>query len=304
MAFWRSRRTPSQSILLVIVVAIVCGSRFFCSVAARKRRGNRQTKDVEDNGWPPALEEGTYCKSQGEQKFDPVLPVFKAKKAPKATTMSFCTQFKHNTCCNRTHTDWALIRSRQAAAAGVSPTCKQMIEIVSCSHCHGDVGKMLVQGICRPLCDAWFNACREEFFSSSGLSKLRPCMDSALLCSRLDDIVKDGEGLCTKMGYKVISNKGGDDDGSKTCYDGSAPTTYGAKDPTEIKSVFERYETGYDQKYSVYVFGIAWAVLAIALGSFLWKKLYSDQGDDDFDNDDDFLSPPPKHTTIQKKKEQ
>eukprot|EP00945_MAST-04E_sp_MAST-4E-sp1_P007674 g7674.t1 len=295
------RRVTNQSFLLVAVVALVFGSRSFSTVDARKKRGSRRAQDAEKNDWPPVLEEGTYCKSQGEQKFDPVLPVFKAKKAPKETTMSFCTQFKHNTCCNRSHTDWALIRSRQAAAARVNPTCKQMIEVVSCSHCHADVGRKLIQGVCRPLCDAWFNACREEFFSSSGLSKLRPCMDSALLCSRLDDIVTDGDGLCKKMGYEVVNVESTEDGGRKKCYDGSAPGTYGAKDPTAIKSVFERYETGYDQKYSVYVFSTAWAVLALALGTFLWKKFVSSEDDDYFDNDDDFFSPPPKH--MQKKEE-
>ena len=92
-----------------------------------------------------------------------------------------------------------------------------------------------------------------------------------------------------------------EDGGRKKCYDGSAPGTYGAKDPTAIKSVFERYETGYDQKYSGYVFSTAWAVLALALGTFLWKKFVSSEDDDYFDNDDDFFSPPPKH--MQKKEE-
>ena len=253
----------------------------------RKKNNRRDRNNMDDDG--PALIAGTYCASQRQFKFDPVPPVLKAKKAPKETTMSFCTQFKFNTCCNRTHTDFALLRDRQVAAARMNGECRRQTEYVHCSHCHPEVGTKKIKGICKSLCNNWYKACSIEFFSGGSLSALTPCMDTSLICSRLDNIVSNGEDFCKRMGYVVFED---DNKNGERCYDGSVPQTIGAPDPSEIKSVFERYHTNYDQKYSKYIFAIAWSVVVIFAGGFIYNKFIVKDDDDDFLNmNDDFSSP-------------
>jgi hypothetical protein len=268
-----------------------CVFLFFCVVEGRTQRSRGNTDS--DSPWPK-LEEGEYCQSQGEFKFDPVRPVKKANNAPRESTMSFCTQFKRNTCCNRTHTDVALLRDRQALLANFNPECRRITETVSCSHCHPQVGTKAVKGICEPLCEAWYHACQAEFFSS-GLSKLTPCLDTSLLCSRLDDIVgrsHRGAAFCQKMGFDIA--RATDED--SICYDGSVPEGVGAPDPTEIKTAYTRYEEGfdyYDQKYSSYIFAVSWSILIIVAGHYLWNT-YGPASHTEEDDFDDFCSPQKK----------
>ena len=235
----------------------------------RRKRGN------DDGSGVNQLEPGTFCSSQGQFKFDPVPPVLKAKKAPKETTMSFCTQFKMNTCCNRTHTDYALLRDRQVAAARMNGECRRQTEYVHCSHCHPDVGTKKIKGVCKSLCNKWYDACSIEFFSGGSVSALTPCMDTSLICSRLDSIVSNGLEFCERMGYVVLDGGNGN-----ACYDGSVPHTVGAPDPSEIKSVFTRYHTNYDQKYAQYIFAVAWTVVIIFIGTCVWMRFFQDTNDD------------------------
>ena len=249
-----------------------------------QRRRDRNT----DGDEAPKLKPGTYCVSQSQFKFDPVPPVLKAKKAPTETTMSFCTQFKFNTCCNRTHTDFALLRDRQVAAARMNGECRRQSEYVHCSHCHPDVGTKKIKGLCKSLCNNWYKACSIEFFSGSSLSSLTPCMDTSLVCSRLDNIVSNGEEFCKRMGYVVFDDSDNNDEKQKMCYDGSIPQTIGAPDPSEIKSVFTRYHTNYDQKYAQYIFGAAWAIVVLFVVGYIYKTFIAKDEIDDFLNMDDF----------------
>ena len=91
------------------------------------------------------------------------------------------------------------------------------------------------------------------------------------------------------MGYVVFED---DNKNGERCYDGSVPQTIGVPDPSEIKSVFERYHTNYDQKYSKYIFAIAWSVVVIFAVGFIYNKFIVKDDDDDFLNmNDDFSSP-------------
>ena len=271
--FQRSTSYRTQLLNFFYVVFIFLGVKTANCHARRRRQDDGSDMDQ--------LEPGTFCSSQGQFKFDPVPPVLKAKKAPKETTMSFCTQFKMNTCCNRTHTDYALLRDRQVAAARMNGECRRQTEYVHCSHCHPDVGTKKLKGICKSLCNKWYDACSIEFFSGGSVSALTPCMDTSLICSRLDTIVSSGLEFCERMGYVVF-----DSNNENACYDGSVPQTIGAPDPSEIKSVFTRYHTNYDQKYAQYIFAVAWTVVIIFTGTCVWMRFFQDTNDDFLSMDD------------------
>ena len=53
-----------------------------------------------------------------------------------------------------------------------------------------------------------------------------------------------------------------------------------APDPSEIKSVFTRYHTNYDQKYAQYIFAVAWTVVIIFIGTCVWMRFFQDTNDD------------------------
>ncbi len=89
------------------------------------------------------------------------------------------------------------------------------------------VGTGLKPHVCVDTCDAWHDACKDEFFAFSahaaaagvGLEAaggLRPCAEGAaggegpLLCSRLRDVARSGEELCREAGgscgVRVVSS--------------------------------------------------------------------------------------------------
>lgn len=55
-------------------------------------------------------------------------------------------------------------------------------------------------------CEAWLEACKGDFFSPAlaGVKKAPlPCVDSALVCSRLGDVFESGRELCQSMAVRV-----------------------------------------------------------------------------------------------------
>ena len=93
------------------------------------------------------------------------------------------------------------------------------------------------------------------------------------------------EDFCKRMGYVVLRMiiK------MERCYDGSVPQTSVQLYPNQ--SVFERYHTNYDQKYSKYIFA-AWSVVVIFASGFIYNRFIVKDDDDDFLNmNDDFSSP-------------
>ncbi|EFJ48818.1 hypothetical protein VOLCADRAFT_90464 [Volvox carteri f. nagariensis] len=159
-----------------------------------------------------------------------------------------CSQYTCS-CCNLTH---ALAIHRALSAAREDPTfsrtCLSWHTRMSCRVCDPEVGVGIKPTVCRGVCDQWWSACRDEYFTfeSTSLSafdpQLLPCaaptarQEAAaavaaagaaaaaavaaaagpLLCSRLRDVVQDGEGLCREAGYEVAAA------GETSCFDGSA----------------------------------------------------------------------------------
>ena len=120
-----------------------------------------------------------------------------------------------------------------------------------CMPCQGDVGLGKIKSICSSSCDEWFDSCRAEYYMSETIGgSLLPCYGDPVVCSRLDNIVKDGREFCGKMGFRVqhakkrnaeededtdefavlyktmaemsLDSKNTDDE-EATCYDGSPP---------------------------------------------------------------------------------
>ena len=72
--------------------------------------------------------------------------------------------------------------------------------------------------ICLEYCQAWFEACKGDYFAYDTISgKIAPCRPDSLLCSPLEGMVPDGTGLCHELGLKAALSP------SLDCYDGVAP---------------------------------------------------------------------------------
>jgi len=145
------------------------------------------------------------CMSQQGFVFNPIPPRKKALTRP----LSFCEHYSRRTCCTTSMTNRIVRRAAIATSAGFSPKCRRMTEMLECSVCHPDVGTGRIRSVCDRTCNAWFGACKEEFYSASGTS-LRPCFGNALVCSPLGLIVTSGLEFCKIMGHVPESQTGDD----------------------------------------------------------------------------------------------
>lgn len=135
-------------------------------------------------------------------------------------TMSACEEFETYTCCEKHHTDYIKRKNIEVAAAQFRGSCQDVSRVVHCMPCQGFVGAGEIRTICPDVCDRWFRACREEFYTLSSLGgDIQPCFGDPLMCSRLDTIVSSGEELCERSGLNVGVASGGGE--TARCYDGS-----------------------------------------------------------------------------------
>ena len=135
------------------------------------------------------------CRSVGNLQFNSVAP----RSVP---ALSFCHKYRENTCCNRTHGDVLLRRSLALQVAGVADRCVDVSAKVSCSACHPDYGTGRMTSVCPSLCNEWYEACGEDFFTSTmDGSGVAPCTEDSVVCAQLRDIVGSGLELCHLMGF-------------------------------------------------------------------------------------------------------
>ncbi|KAF1317083.1 hypothetical protein FI667_g14996, partial [Globisporangium splendens] len=87
-----------------------------------------------------------------------------------------------------------------------------------------------MKNVCPSLCNAWFSACKSEYYSYGGAGSLTPCYGNALICSPLSLIATSGAEFCEKMGFHVGTEN--DSEGDE-CFDGSVPLQLGESEPTE-----------------------------------------------------------------------
>jgi len=226
------RQTKARSTLLKAVLlasALLLLQCFkFCSASSIKSEGAKCLDSAADSGRCSEGESQVLrCKSSGLFKFQDTPP-----KRRKASKLSMCQNFAKKTCCNKTHTNIALRKTREMALAGFPPACMQISEKVFCMNCHPSVGTGEITTICPKLCNSWYNACANEFFSSQGINvPPAPCYGDAVVCSQLSSFIANGRDMCKVFGYEVAL----DGTNKKDCYDGhaNAATLAGAEAEVE-----------------------------------------------------------------------
>ncbi|ETW06076.1 hypothetical protein H310_03670 [Aphanomyces invadans] len=166
------------------------------------------------------------CRSTGGIKFDPTEP----SRQQKQRSLEHCSKYWQNSCCNETHTIPLKLRVMEPHVAMFNSKCQALHEELTCSVCHPFVGTGRMDRICPDLCDDWFDACKDEFYTPDGSQALSPCYGNALICSPLHTILSTGRDFCKAMGY--TPGKSTDTDGV-TCFDGSVPDELGVPEPAE-----------------------------------------------------------------------
>lgn len=179
-------------------------------------------------------ERGT-CRSVGGLKFDPT-----QRSMQRSQGLEVCSQYRGNTCCNDTHSMPLRLKIREPVVAKFNGRCQKITEEMVCSACHPFVGTNKMKTVCPRLCNDWYSACRNEYYSY-GSTSLTPCYGNALVCSRLSAIASDGAEFCSKMGFQVGND---DDNEGYDCFDGSVPRQLGEAEPSEpwqevLKRMFE-----------------------------------------------------------------
>lgn len=149
------------------------------------------------------------CKPKGYLTLDKPYP----KPKYYSPALPFCQQFQCS-CCNISHA-MAIQRSLQDLASdpSFSRRCLDVMARLKCYVCDPEVGTGS-KAVCSSLCERWLHACQDDFFVFSDMSKaLLPCAGATqpLLCSKLGDMVQNGEDLCELAGYSVSD---------EPCYDG------------------------------------------------------------------------------------
>eukprot|EP00941_MAST-03F_sp_MAST-3F-sp1_P002135 g2135.t1 len=170
--------------------------------------GNEKVKNVDgDSSSKSKLPRERVCRSQAELKFEKKPPIWKAESKP----LSACSQFSHNTCCTKEHTNVIKRRNLLTAAARFNPTCRDYHASFNCMACHGPVGTKSITKVCEAFCRNWFTACQDEYYSAVADGGLRPCTNSAVLCSQLHTVADSGNSFCRKMGLQVYLENKSDD---------------------------------------------------------------------------------------------
>jgi hypothetical protein len=68
--------------------------------------------------------------------------------------------------------------------------------------------------ICNSLCDAWFGACKDEYYAVLSNGNMQPCFGKAMLCSQGKAFAGNGVEFCKRMGYTAVgSDQGAQENG-------------------------------------------------------------------------------------------
>jgi hypothetical protein len=146
---------------------------------------SRRAQSLTQQADPDALDEHK-CRSTGGMKFDANQPSRQHLKG----VLEHCSKYVRNSCCNATHNLPLKRMVLEPLVANFNKRCQEISEEMVCSACHPYVGTGRMDRICPDMCDEWFDACKEEFYTASSMSQsLTPCYGNALVCSPLKDIV-------------------------------------------------------------------------------------------------------------------
>lgn len=141
-------------------------------------------------------------------------------------TLAFpiCHIFKHNSCCDPTSV-LGLYKAKYEELESIkNEKCKALTEARICYLCDPRVGSGIVQKVCQSYCNDWYASCIDEFYESTGVQggKLSLCNQNSILCSKLGDIISNGNDFCENSGLFVAQDINQD-----LCFDGTPPQTKG-----------------------------------------------------------------------------
>lgn len=185
---------------------------------------------------------GASGAEQSEEKCSKALG-FNASSGPKdrsSQDLQFCNEHHKRTCCEKEQSRKVLSQFALYSLER-SDRCSQMSKLALCSICDGDVGvgikaQMERVVLCPSFCERWFQACADDFFTSSGAGGLQPCGPTSLVCSPLAEILEDSATFCSRVGFSASEEE------SERCYDGVPAARSRGKGPRQpwTKPVRER----------------------------------------------------------------
>ncbi|RLN10751.1 hypothetical protein BBJ28_00008898 [Nothophytophthora sp. Chile5] len=161
---------------------------------------------------------------------------------------------------------------REPVVAKFGRQCQQLTEEMACSSCHPLMGTWQIRNVCPRLCDDWYAACKDEYYSYGGAGTLAPCYGNALVCSPLSSIADSGADFCTHMGFHVGSDA--DVEGTE-CFDGSVPEQLGETEPVEPwEEVLKRlFDEQVENPSGVFIAAIFGSVAALFMGYRFVRQL-------------------------------
>lgn len=99
--------------------------------------------------------------------------------------LTLCRVFRKRTCCSSVQTNPAFVAVRNLATYGeASQECLHLFELLECSICNPNVG--IQPGpprICASFCDKVFEACKDAYFASNALKRVRKFSVRGRLCN-------------------------------------------------------------------------------------------------------------------------
>merc|ERR1719491_1317726 len=116
-------------------------------------------------------------------------------------SLSYCTLHSEHTCCEQAHVSRIFSKvNEHNLSLFRNNVCKTLTTQVLCSTCDGDVGTGIRANngsvsLCPTFCNAWFQACKDEYWLRRGHTELVPCNNDAG-CQQLRNLVAEGADFC------------------------------------------------------------------------------------------------------------
>jgi hypothetical protein len=216
--------------------------------------------------------------------------------------MEVCSKYRKSTCCDASHANplrmyeelagdykgGALLvlivllgdrKIREPVVAKFGHKCQRLTEEMACSSCHPLMGTWEMKNVCPGMCNDWYDACKDEYYSYGGAGTLAPCYGNALVCSPLKTIADSGADFCQHMGFHV----GGDADVEGVdCFDGSVPEQLGEAEPTEPWTVRVRrmLEEEAENPSGLFIAGVFVVITMLLMGGRIARQLGDPFGGD------------------------
>lgn len=167
-----------------------------------------------------------------------------------------CPAQSNFTCCGGEHD--SLLAKLEAAckwtaedsvSAGIAARCCSRWQTLRCVSCSGVAATGNSAGVCPHLCASVFDACQdvEVGWDANGVPEF--CTSDSLACSKLSNVVSNGQQFCTAVGIVVAAP-----DAELPCFDGAflppslelqeAVQTHLASDATRLQDIETRRSAG------------------------------------------------------------